>query len=292
MSIKKKIIAIAVIVGLVSMVSCGSEPGTSSVSESSSIAETTAEVTVPETEEETTVEATKPETEEVTEPEETTSAELDTEEDDEEEEREVLSNAELLSLINNLFGMTSDGNFENDLQTAKDWDIVDTDAQIDPDAEITAEFLVSASMRATGIVTGSDSIDDIVSCAVEKNIIDSTDLSTIDLSKAVDVVEKAKSVWANQDFGTEVHVELADGVIDLTSILSTSDFETDGDTIRMPSVFAEDIQEGTVFILPDDSSPISDGKAYVADGITDNGDGTITIKGSPADFTQVYGSIS
>ncbi len=295
MSMKKKFLAMAVIAGLVSSVSCGTESESSSSAEPSSVAETAAEVTEAETVEETTVEETaveetEPETieETVPEAEEETSAESEA---DGEETGEILTNAELLSLINNLFGMTSDGTFENDLQVAKDWDIVDTDAEIDPDAEITAEFLVSASMRATGMVGGSDSADDIIKCAVEKGVIDSTDLSAIDLSKAVDIVEKAQEAWTNQEFDSEINVELADGVIDLTDKMSVSDFEIDGDTIKLPAEFAEEIKEGSVFILPDDSSEISDGKAYVADSITDNGDGTITISGSPADFTQVYGSI-
>ena len=291
MSIKKKFLAIAIIAGLVSSVSCGAEPETSTTSESSSTVETTVEETEAETVEETTAEEeTEPEeeTEEETEPEEETDAE---ETEETEETGEILTNAELLSLINNLFGMVSDGTFENDLQTAKDWDIVDEDAEIDPDAEITAEFLVSSSMRATGMVSGSDSVDDIINFAVEKGVIDSTDLSAIDLTKAVDIVEKAQEAWTNQDFDTEINVELADGVIDLTDRMSASDVEIDGDKIKIPAEFADEITEGTVFIVPDDSSEISDGKAYVANSVTDNRDGTITISGNPADFEQVYASI-
>lgn len=288
MSVKKKILLMTVIAGLVSCVSCGAETESSSTADtSSSVAETTETETESETEPETTIES-----EIVTETEATTESEITTEpEISEEETDEVIKNSELLSLINNLFGMTSDGVFENDLQTAKDWDIVDPDVEIDPDAEITAEFLVTASMRATGIVTGDDSVEDIINCAVEKGVIDSTDLSAIDLSKAVDVVEKAKYAWTHQEFDNEISVELADGVIDLTGIMSVDDFEIDGDTIKLPAEFAGEITDGSVFILPDNSSEISDGTAYVADMITDNGDGTITINGSPADFTQVYGSI-
>lgn len=287
MSVKKKILLMTVIAGLVACVSCGAETESSSTAEtSSSVAETTETATEPETEPETTIES-----ETVTETEATTKSEITTEPESEEETGEVIKNSELLSLINNLFGMTSDGVFENDLQTAKDWDIVDPDVEIDPDAEITAEFLVTASMRATGIVTGDDSVEDIINCAVEKGVIDSTDLSAIDLSKAVDVVEKAKYAWTHQEFDNEISVELADGVIDLTGRMSVDDFEIDGNTIKLPAEFAGEITDGTVFILPDNSSEISDGTAYVADMITDNGDGTITINGYPADFTQVYGSI-
>lgn len=282
MSVKKKIIAMAVIAGLVSSVSCGAEP------ESSSSVETPAtEATEIETEPEATAESEiATELEIATESETTTEPEIS-----EEETGEIMKNSELLSLINNIFGMTSDGKFENDLQIAKDWDIVDSNAEIDPNAEITAEFLVSASMRATGMVTGDNSMEDIIDCAVETGVIDSTDLSAINLSKAVDVVEKAKYAWTHQEFDNEISVELADGVIDLTGRMSVDDFEIDGNTIKLPAEFADEITEGSVFILPDNSSEISDGASYVADAVTDNGDGTITINGSPADFTQVYGSI-
>ncbi|MCM1506014.1 MAG: hypothetical protein NC177_02610 [Ruminococcus flavefaciens] len=283
MSIRKKVLAMAVVAGLVSAVSCGAEPEDSQADEVvTTTVETTQAITEsetePETEEETTTAETEPETEE-----ETTEPETETEE----EEREVLTNAELLSLINNVFGMISDGTFENDLQTAISWDIVDSTAEIDPEAEITAEFLVSASVRATGILDGSNSLDEIVSFAVEKGIISSSDLSAIDLSKAVDIVNSAYHAWTNQEFDTEINIELGDNVIDLTGILSTSDFEVNGNTIKLPAEVAENIDLGSVFILPDDNG----GTAYTADAIIDNGDGTITINGSYEDFTQIDGSI-
>ncbi|MDE5770742.1 MAG: hypothetical protein K2I06_03780 [Ruminococcus sp.] len=265
MSIRKRFIVIAVAVGMMSLVSCGEETESSSASEVTTVAETTSEeVTEAETVEETTEEETEPETEAETE-EETVS----------EEDEHILTNAELLSLINNTFGMVSDGTFETDLQVAKDWDIVDGDAETDPEAEITAEFLISASMRATGIVTGENSMDEIIDCAVEKGVIESTDLSAIDLSKAVDIVNNAYYAWTHQEFDTEINVELADGVIDLNGVISADECEIDGNTIKIPSDFAEKITGGTVFIVPDDTP---DGTAYMADTVTDNGDGTITIK--------------
>ncbi len=281
MFIRKKFLAIAIVVGMMSLVSCGEESENSSSSEVSSVATTTESVTEaetePETAEETTEEETEPETEAETE-----------EESEAEEDGHILTNAELLSLINNTFGMVSDGTFESDLQVAKDWDIVDADAEMDSESEITAEFLVSASMRATGIVTGEASMEEIIDCAVEKGVIESADLSVIDLSKAVDVVNNAYYAWTHQDFDTEVNVELVDGVVDLNGLVSADECEIDGNTIKIPSEFAEKITSGTVFIIPDDTL---DGTAYKADAVTDNGDGTITINANPADFEEVYGSI-
>ncbi|MDE6847957.1 MAG: hypothetical protein K2J44_01245 [Ruminococcus sp.] len=281
MSIRKKFTAIAVVACMMSFVSCGEEPESSSSDEVSSVATTAESVTETETESEIVEETTEEETESET--------EAETEEDAESEEDEhILTNAELLSLINNTFGMVSEGTFESDLQIAKDWDIVDADVETDPEAEITAEFLVSATMRATGIVTGEVSMEEIIDCAIEKGVIESTDLSAIDLSKAVDVVNNAYYAWTHQDFDTEINVELADGVIDLNGVVSADECEVDGNTIKLPSEFAEKITAGTVFIIPDDTF---DGTAYKADAVTDNGDGTITINANPADFEEVYGSI-
>lgn len=280
MSVKKKFIAISVVACMMSFVSCGEEPESSSSGEVSSVATTAESVTETETEAETAEETTEEETEPET--------EAGTEEAESERDEHILTNAEFLSLINNTFGMVSDGTFESDLQVAKDWDIVDADAETDPEAEITAEFLVSASMRATGMITGEASMDEIIDFAVEKGVIESTDLSAIDLSKAVDVVNNAYYAWTHQEFDTEINVELADGVVDLNGAVSADECEVDGNTIKLPSEVAEKITSGTVFIIPDDTL---DGTAYKADVVTDNGDGTITINANPADFEEVYGSI-
>ncbi|MBO5104669.1 MAG: hypothetical protein J6B74_06390 [Ruminococcus sp.] len=282
MSMKKKLTAILIIAGMMSFVSC-SESESPSTSETSSAETTTVEMI---TEAETEATSAEEVTEEISEEVET---EAESEGTETEENGHVLTNAELLSLINNTFGMVSDGTFESDLQVAQDWDVVDADAITDSEAEITAELLVSASMRATGMVTGESSMDEIINLAVEKGVIESDDLSAVDLSKAVDVVNKAYDAWINQDFDTELNVELADGVVDLTGTLSAEECTVSDGTIILPSTVAEQITAGTVFIVPDDTV---DGTAYKADAVTDNGDGTITVASSPAGFEEVYGSIN
>lgn len=282
MSMKKKLTAILIVAGMMSFVSC-SESESPSTSETSSAETTTVEMI---TEAETEATSAEEVTEEISEEVET---EAESEGTETEENGHVLTNAELLSLINNTFGMVSDGTFESDLQVAQDWDVVDADAITDSEAEITAELLVSASMRATGMVTGESSMDEIINLAVEKGVIESDDLSAVDLSKAVDVVNKAYDAWINQDFDTEANVELVDGVVDLTSTLSAEECTVSDGTIILPSTVAEQITAGTVFIVPDDTV---DGTAYKADAVTDNGDGTITVTSSPAGFEEVYGSIN
>lgn len=288
MSVKKKLTAMAVILGMLSAVSCGAETESSSDSGqlAASVETTTEAVSETETEPETTEATTVEETTEAVTEEETTEAEEITEADD--ENNYILTNAELLSLINNVFGMVSDGTFETDLKTAIAWDVVDEDAVIDPEAKITPEFLVASSMRATGIVTGQDSIEDIINCAVEKDVIESPDLTAIDLSKAVDIVENAQYAWTHRTFENEINVELADGVIDLTDKVNSADVVIDGNTITLPADIANEISAGSVIIIPDGSES---GKAYKAESIIDLGDGVITINGSPADFMEVYGFI-
>lgn len=236
-----------------------------------------AETTEAPTEAETEPETEEPATEEPeTEPEEVPEAAAD-----------VLTNGELLAMINSAFGIMTDNTFEGNVQGAKAWDIIGENDVIDADAAITAEFLISASMRATGFVTGNSTMAEIIECALQTGVITDADLSADLPGQAAEIVERAKHAWAHQEFDEEIHVELCEGVIDLTNM--TGDFTINGNTVVLPSEYAEGIEQNTVYILPKDDA--GQGGAYKAQTITDNGDGSITITGTPADVFEVYQSI-
>lgn len=248
------------------------------------------ETTVPE--EPTTEETTEEPTEVTTEAETTTEAEeTSTEEYTTKavESGSVPTNGELISMINLAFGIMSDNTVEGNIQAAKDWDIIDDG--INPNDEITAEFLISAAMRATGFVTGESSLNEIILCALERGVIDDTNIMNIDLSKASDIVEKAKYSWTHQEFENEIHVELCDGVIDLTNEISVSDYTIDGDTIELPDKYLDSIEPCTVYILPKDPTTGAGG-AYKAQTVSEIGNGRIVVKSVPADVFEVYSSIS
>lgn len=286
---KKKMIALAAILLAAALTGCGST-GTETeiisklVTEAPTETETSTEVITEavETTEETTEESTEAETE----PE--TFAVVEQETDAPENTADIPTNAELLAMINSAFGIMTDNSVEGNIQAAKDWDIIGENDVVDPNACISAEFLISASMRATGFVTGNSTMAEILECALQRGVITDTDLTDDKLAQASDIVEKAKYAWAHQEFNNEIHVELCDGVIDLTNM--TDNFLISGDTVILPSEYAEGIEQNTVYILPKDES--GQGGAYKAQTITDNGDGSITISGTPAEVFEVYKSIT
>lgn len=289
---KKYIISLMILSVLaVSATGCGQsdESSSSSAVQDSSAVEVTTEETTAETSEETTttaVEETTTEettvisTEEETEPQTETVAE---------QTGEVITNKELLRMINDSFGMFSDKTFESDVQVAKDWDILDSDDVIEPDEPVTAEFLISVSMRATGFVNGQSSMQEIIDCAIEYNVIDSSDISAIDLSNAADIVEKAYNAWLNPHFDNSESggVELADGVIDFNGVIAPEDVKFTDEGIEIPPEYAKDIEAGTVFIVPEVDG---DGKAYKAQAVIIS-ENVAVIDAVPADFLDVYKSI-
>ncbi len=70
----------------------------------------------------------------------------------------------------------------------------------------------------------------------------------------------------------------------------TGNFLISGNTVVLPSEYAAGIEQNTVYILPKDAS--GQGGAYKAQAITDNGDGSITITGTPAEVFEVCKSIT
>lgn len=286
----KKRFALAVIISLMTAITVGCGNNADDNTSPSLPENYVADTTEPETEiktEEKTETVTTEQAEEVTV---TTEAETESETDVHTEEvNEVMTNGELLRTINDAFGMFNDKTFEADVETAKDWDIIDADAVIDENAPITAEFLISASMRATGIVTGDSTMEEITTSAIANNVIDNPDISAVDLSKAAEIVEKAQEAWMHPNFETNISVELVDGVLDLTEKIPADVVKYNGDSIEIPSEYTEDVEAGMVFILPKNDA--GEGGAYKAQAVvTINGSTTIT--GTPASIEEVYSSIT
>lgn len=283
---KKKIALAMVISVLASMaVSCGNDEGNSAEPSlpESSVADTTEAETEPETEPETEAETEAP-TEEIT-----TEPETEPETDDiSEETADTMTIGELVVKINDRFGMGVGATFEENLETVQAWDIVDTDTEYDENAPITAEFLISSAMRATGFVDGTSSLDEIMECAVGYGVIETADISAVDVSKADEIVEKAHDAWLNPNFDTNISVVLADGVVNLLDVIPADEVTyTDSTNVSFPAEYADGLEAGTVVILPDDTI---DGTAYKITAIIVTADvANLTI--TPAGFEEVYGSI-
>lgn len=268
---RKKLILAAVIAAMsLSAVSCGNsttpDDSSSSTAETTTVEETTAEET-------TTVETATEEP--TTEEEATTEAVTEAE-----KEGGIPTNQELLRNIISSFGILSNGSFEDDVLQARKWNIIGATEELMADAPVTAEFLVSACVRAGSFADLDASLDDIVKIAMEKGFIDDADLSKIDLTKAAEFVEKTSYAWKHQTFDNEVNVTLADGVIDLSNVISADDWSIDGDTITLSPEAAKEIKSGSVFILPKKST--GEGGAYKAKAVVELAD-NVQISASPAD---------
>ena len=294
-----KIILPISLTAALSLVSCGSE--TSSENSSSSDTKITeTQNTEPETQEMTTEEIT--EIQEITSAEEISVEETSVEEtsapetaEEETENAEITeisnipTNAELISMINKAFSIINDGTDEGNFQAAKDWDIIDS-TDIHADAPITPDFLISSAMRATGFVDSSSSMAEILESALQHGVINSLDISEITPANAEDIIEKAKYAWSHEEFDNNIHVELADGVVDLTEVITPDDYTIDGNTIKISTDNAELIKEGTVYILPKNPET-KEGGAYKAQSVTFDEAGMLTIESVPAEFTEVYSGI-
>lgn len=281
--LKKKIVLAMVISVLASMTAgCGNDEGNSAEPSlpESSVADTTEAETEPETEPETEASTEEITTEPETEPETTAISE---------ETADIMTVGELIVKINEKFGMGVGESFEENLETVKSWDIVDADAELDENAPFTAEFLISSAMRATGFVDGTSSIDEIMECAVNYGVIDIADISAVDISKADEIVEKAYNAWLNPNFDTNISVVLAEGVIDLTSIIPAEEITyTDGTSVSFPAEYANGLEADTVVILPDDTI---DGTAYKITAIVVTADNVANLTITPASIEEVYDSI-
>lgn len=201
---KKACSAVVIAMLAVTVSGCTGEP-----EESVSEPETTVSESASETETEAETE-TEPETETETETEPEAETEIETE--PETEAVTVMTNAELLALINSAFGIMTDNTTEGNIQAAREWNIIGED-DLDPDAQITPEFLISACIHATGFIDVNASMEEILSFAAEKGVIAGNTISDVDITQAAELVEKAKQVWMNPDFENKSEIELGENVI-------------------------------------------------------------------------------
>lgn len=111
----------------------------------------------------------------------------------------VMTNRDFLRLIINTFEIYSDESFEDDVEEAKFWNILDADAEIDENGLITPEFLISVSMIATGYIDNTASINEILNCAVKYEVIEKADISFVDVNNAKEIVKAAKQAYLYPD---------------------------------------------------------------------------------------------
>lgn len=112
---------------------------------------------------------------------------------------DVMTNKKMLRMINDAFGIYSDETFENDLDAAILWDLLPKETELEPNDTVTPEFFITTTMRATGYVDQTSSLDTVLECAAEYKVIETADISAVDLNDAQNIVEAAKFAWLFPD---------------------------------------------------------------------------------------------
>lgn len=202
-----------------------------------------------------------------------------------------ISKGEWLAMVNDAFGMQVDETSETgELDTARKWGVIGADEEIDSDAPVDDRFITSTLVRAAGYAGPDSSDQDIINAAVEHGIISDPDTALTDPGQAIDSLNRAHHSWSNQTFEEHFDVQLADNVYNFTEEISTDDIKISEGNIIIPSQYAGSLSKDFVYILPKEAGN-GKGGAYKVVSISDNGDGTSTVKSIPAKAEEVYRKI-
>ncbi|MDE5771037.1 MAG: hypothetical protein K2I06_05325 [Ruminococcus sp.] len=112
---------------------------------------------------------------------------------------DIMTNREFLRLVIDTFEIYSDESFEDDVEKAKFWNILDVNAEIDENRLITPEFLISVSMIATGYIDNTASINEILNCAVKYEVIEKASILYVDINNAKEIVKAARHAYLYPD---------------------------------------------------------------------------------------------
>ncbi len=206
---------------------------------------------------------------------------------------EAITNGEWLSMVNDAFGMKAeDENSETaDIDTAKAWNVIGEDEQIDENALATDKFMTSTLVRASGLV-GPDATDEEIAMAAVDNGIISPDKNITDMQNAVESLSIAQTQWSNQTFDPVEEISYVEGVQDFSGedALKNVKINSTDNTVIMAADYAKNLSADTVYVLPPNDENKS-GIAYKVVSSTDNGDGTYTLKNTVAELNEVYDSL-
>ena len=230
-----------------------------------------------------------------------------------EEAVEPITQGEWLSMINSEFGMTS---YESDeayypnvtpeneyfaaVQIAYEWGVIDSEDDIDVDANVTTEFAAKTLVSVANLEAVEDDVviknaDDLkyaeeVAILVANGFMSlkangKFDVSDIDYEKAVDLLAKVKEYWANQDFSdnTESVVNYDQAVNEI----STNDYVIEDNIVTLPADVK--VAEGETIVLPQNDENI-EGAILNVESVKTEGDKTV-IEATPADAEKVIDSV-
>lgn len=209
------------------------------------------------------------------------------------QEANTLTVGQWLGMINNAFGMESyareepyiasidtSNEYFNTIQIAAEWEVIDIDKPIDPsDTLLYKDALIY--LVNVGNFTKNDATDDEkIQYAIDhfdSNIRTYWMDRNIDVGTATTLLIEAQNQWANRTYDEAIsNVTYSEGVIELSDSEIGMYEVTEDDTVLMAEAFAQDLEVGGIFVLPDHGDNATP-KAYKVENIKfENGVAEIT----------------
>lgn len=228
---------------------------------------------------------------------------------------EYLTRGQWITMLAQRFGMTdyfsdtpyysdvdSDSEIFQFVQSCYEWGILSTGTDtFKPDEIATTGFVISTSVLATGInyseyMTGDDPNEGILGLANAKGITnikygeDSKLTEGICLVEAAVILNSAVTCYLEEDNGDENYAVATykEDVVDKTEEENLV-INDDASQVTMSKEQAEDIQEGTVFLVPTEEFP--EGYALKAVSKTTNEDGTCVVNTERPEIYEVLDAV-
>ena len=200
-----------------------------------------------------------------------------------------ITNAEWLQMVDDAFGIQCEEGTDN-IENAKELGLIKNGEEFDPDSQLDSKFAARTLMMAGGFVDADATDEEILKAAAEHGIsISDSDLA--DPQNAVDSLGEAANQWSHRKFDFQENI-VYNNVKDFSKTLSSDDIHVNGteDVVVLPTEKAAELSKGSIFILPPFGSN-KDGLAMKAVEISDNSDGTSTVKCVIAKLEEVYKDI-
>ncbi len=193
-----------------------------------------------------------------------------------ESEETIITNGQWLQVLTNEFGMFSyqsdepyiktinnSNEYFDAVQIAYEWGVIDGSELVLSDPA-TKGFIAQTLVKTVGFYdVENKTMDEIVQFALDNKYVSFEDKGKFDYKRnvtqqeALDSLEFSKMIWINRPVPeNKEDVEYADNVTDMNKLgLFASDIEYNSETnqVKLPAKYAEDIEEGSIYIIPNNN---------------------------------------
>lgn len=226
---------------------------------------------------------------------------------------EPITQGEWLSMVDSEFGMdsyesstpyypnvTPDNEYFGAVQIAYEWGVIDSEDEIDVDANVTSEFAVKTLVRVANleakedgpVIKNADALKyaDEIAIAAANDIIELRANNTFKVcdmayDAAVKLLEKVKDNWANQKFDEDADYEVK--YTKAVDEVATNDYVIEDNKVT----FAQDVNvsKGETIVLPRNDENVQ-GAIMSVDSV-ESVDGKTVIEATPVDGQDVIDSV-